>query len=190
MDKEAVDPLLFGPTVWDPVDSCHLLQFEMLRATHDFQSLGQWSDIFERLFVHHKGSRAWISLQCIEPIKYHMSCRIFNFLVLENLHTYNWILLSRKKEHIWISSNEVDEPRIYYTEWSKSERQKQISYTNTYIWNLERWYRWIYLEGSNGETDIENRLIDIGLGEEGEGGMHGESNMETYITIFKIHSQW
>ena len=41
-----------------------------------------------------------------------------------------------------------------------------------------------------GETDIENRLIDIGWGEEGEGGMHGKSNMETYIIIIKIHSQW
>ena len=27
-------------------------------------------------------------------------------------------------------------------------------------------------------------------GEEGEGGMYGESNMETYITICKIDSQW
>ena len=42
-----------------------------------------------------------------------------------------------KKECIWISFNEVDEPRAYYTEWSKSEREKQISYINTYIWNLE-----------------------------------------------------
>ena len=27
-------------------------------------------------------------------------------------------------------------------------------------------------------------------GEEGEGEMYGESNMETYITICKIDSQW
>ena len=27
-----------------------------------------------------------------------------------------------------------------HTEWSKSEREKQISYINTYIWNLEKWY--------------------------------------------------
>ena len=39
-------------------------------------------------------------------------------------------------------------------------------YTNTYIWNLERWYNEIYLQGSNGETDIENRLMDTGRGEE------------------------
>ena len=40
---------------------------------------------------------------------------------------HNEILLSHKKEHIWISSNEVDEPKAYYMEWSKSEREKQIS---------------------------------------------------------------
>ena len=30
-----------------------------------------------------------------------------------------------------------------YTEWKKSEREKQI-YVNTYIWNLEIWYWWVY----------------------------------------------
>ena len=44
-------------------------------------------------------------------------------------------------------------------------------------------------QGSNGETDIENRLIDTGE-RGGEGELYGESNMETYITICKIDSQW
>ena len=51
--------------------------------------------------------------------------------------TYNGILLSYKKEHIWVSSNEVDEPRAYYTKWSKLERENQIWYINIYTWNLE-----------------------------------------------------
>ena len=34
----------------------------------------------------------------------------------------------------------------------KSQREKQISYTNAYIWNLEKWYWLIYLQGSNRET--------------------------------------
>ena len=38
--------------------------------------------------------------------------------------------------------------------------------TEAYIWNLERWYQLIYLQGSNGETDIENRLMDVGREEE------------------------
>ena len=42
------------------------------------------------------------------------------------VHIYNGILLSHKKEHIWVSSNEVDQPRAYYTEWGKSERENQL----------------------------------------------------------------
>ena len=29
----------------------------------------------------------------------------------------------------------MDETGAYYTEWSKSERETPIKYTNTYIWN-------------------------------------------------------
>ena len=61
-------------------------------------------------------------------------------------------------------------------------------YSITYIQNLEKWYWRIYLQGNSGETDIENRLKDMGEGREGE--MYGESNMETYITVCKIDSQW
>ena len=53
------------------------------------------------------------------------------------IHIYNGILLSHEKERIQISSCEVDERRPWYTKWSKSEREKQISYINAYIWNLE-----------------------------------------------------
>ena len=35
---------------------------------------------------------------------------------------YNEMLLSHKKESIWVSSNEVDEPRAYYTVKSEKER--------------------------------------------------------------------
>ena len=98
------------------------------------------------------------------------------------------ILLSLKKECIWVSFDEMDEPRTYYTEWSESEKERLISHSNAYIRNLERWYWRIYLQDSNGETDIENRLN--GPGErEGEGEIYGKSNMETYITICKINIQ-
>ena len=71
-----------------------------------------------------------------------------------------------------------------------SQKEKKVSYTDAYVWNLERWYWWIYLQGSNGETDIENRLMDTGGGEEREGEMYGENNMEIHNTICKTDSQW
>ena len=82
------------------------------------------------------------------------------------VYMHNGTLLNHKKEHIWVSSNKVDEPKTYYTEWSKSERERLISYSNAYIWNLEKWYWKICLQSSNGETDIENRLKDMGRGKE------------------------
>ena len=51
---------------------------------------------------------------------------------------YYGILLSHRKEWIWVSYSEVDEPRACYSEWSKSEKEKQILYINAYIWNLEK----------------------------------------------------
>ena len=53
------------------------------------------------------------------------------------VHIHNGVLLSHKKEYIWISSNEVDETGVYYTEWSKPERKTPIQCTNAYIWNLK-----------------------------------------------------
>ena len=40
------------------------------------------------------------------------------------VHTHDGILLSHKKEHIWCSFNEADEPRVDYTEWNESERER------------------------------------------------------------------
>ena len=50
-----------------------------------------------------------------------------------------WNITQPYREQIWVSSSEVDEHRAGYTEWSNSEREKQIQYINAYIWNLERW---------------------------------------------------
>ena len=37
--------------------------------------------------------------------------------------------------------------------------------------------------GNNEEADIENRIMDRMVGEEGEGGTDGESNIETYTLL-------
>ena len=71
------------------------------------------------------------------------------------VHMNNGILLSHKKEWIWVSTNEMDEPRANHTEWSMSERENQILYIKAYTWSLERLYWWTYLQGSNGDADRE-----------------------------------
>ena len=49
----------------------------------------------------------------------------------------------------------------------KSEREKQILCVNTSMWNLEKWYRWTYLQGKIKDTDVENMWTQQGKGRMG-----------------------
>ena len=44
--------------------------------------------------------------------------------------------------------------------------EKQISYINAYMWNLEKWYRQNYLQCRNRDTDIEKKGMDTKRGRE------------------------
>ena len=103
------------------------------------------------------------------------------------VHIYNGIVLSHKKEHIWVSPNEVDDPRACYPGWIKSERERQISCISTYIWNLERWYWWTNFQGFNADEDIENRSVDTVR--EGDGGRNWQWHWNINATICKTDSQ-
>ena len=67
-----------------------------------------------------------------------------------------------------LSSRNMDEPTVYHTKWSKSDRERQtydITYSVqfssvaiTYMWNLKKkWYKWTYLQNRNRLTEIENK---------------------------------
>ena len=60
---------------------------------------------------------------------------------------YNGILLSHKKEWNNALCSNMDGPRDY-----KSDRERQISYDITYLWNLKYTNR-------NRLTDIENKFM-------------------------------
>ena len=81
----------------------------------------------------------------------------------------------------------MDGPRDCHTEWSKSEREKQILYIKAYMWNLEKWYRWSYLQNRNRDTDVENKHIDGCKGEEGWDEL-GDQDWHIYTidTMYKI----
>ena len=95
------------------------------------------------------------------------------------VHMYNGIFLSHIKEWNWVICRDVDGPRVCHIEWSKLEREKQVSYINAYMWNLEKWYRWTYMQGRNRNIDVENRYVDTGG--EGEGGTNWEIRIDICI---------
>ena len=79
------------------------------------------------------------------------------------VYIHNGVLLSRKKERIWvILMRWMNLEPIIQSEVSQKEKDKYRILTH--IRNLEKWPWRIYLQGNNGETDIENRLMDMGRG--------------------------
>ena len=64
--------------------------------------------------------------------------------IKKNFYSFFIFFILGLTQSIWVSPNEVDESRAYYTEWSKSERERQILYINTYVWNLEATVRTLY----------------------------------------------
>ena len=55
-------------------------------------------------------------------------------------YIHNGILLIHKKERNYVTCRHVDGVRECYPEWSKSEREKQISYINVDMWNTKKVY--------------------------------------------------
>ena len=73
---------------------------------------------------------------------------------------------------------------------SKSDRERQISYDDPYMWDLKKWYKWIYLQNRNRLTDLENKLMVTKEErcQQSDGGRDklGVRDWHIYTTIFKI----
>ena len=55
---------------------------------------------------------------------------------------------------------------------------------NTYMWNLEKWYRSTGLQGGNRDTDVENKCMDTKGGKwRGGGVMNWEIGIDIYTLI-------
>ena len=73
-------------------------------------------------------------------------------------YTYNSTLLSHKKEGNNATCSNMDEPRDYYTKWSKSERKTNAIWYQAYV-ESKIWHKLTYLYNRNGLEEIENRLM-------------------------------
>ena len=71
-----------------------------------------------------------------------------------------------------------------------SEKEKYKYHILTHIYGIQKDGTDEFIFRAAREKQTENRPMVMGGGEEGEGEMYGESNMESYITICKIDSQW
>ena len=75
-----------------------------------------------------------------------------------SLSKFQELVMDREAWHAVILG--VTKSRTRLRDWT------ELNWLNAYIQNLEKWYWRIYLWGSNGETDIQNRLTDMRRREE------------------------
>ena len=74
-----------------------------------------------------------------------LTCPSTNKRIKKMWYIWNIINHEREQNPVIKIQSIMDGPRDYCTEWSKSEREKQILYINTYIWNLKKkWCKWSY----------------------------------------------
>ena len=52
-------------------------------------------------------------------------------------HTHTRILFSHKKEWNLAICDKMDGPQGHYAKWKKSDREKQIPYDRSCMWNLK-----------------------------------------------------
>ena len=84
------------------------------------------------------------------------------------VHMYNGILFSNKKEWnlaIW----DMDGPREYHAKWNMSNRERQMPYDFTHMWNRNK-QKQVSKETQNRDRSIESKLMMVAK-EEVDGAM-------------------
>ena len=79
----------------------------------------------------------------------------------------HWNITQPYKEWNNAICSNMDGPRDYHTKWSKSERERQIPYDTTYMWNLKYDTNELIYETET-DSDIEDRRV-VAKGEDGWG---------------------
>ena len=93
-----------------------------------------------------------------------------------------------KKEHMWVSANEADDPRAYGTEWSKSERERQILYINTCLESRKMVLMSLFA-GQQWRRRHREQTCEHSGGRRGWDAL-SEEHGYIHMTICKIDSQW
>ena len=82
------------------------------------------------------------------------------------VYIYNGILLNHKNEWNNAICSDMDRPRDYHTKWSKSDKERQISYDITYMWTLKNSTNELIYKT---ETDSQTKKNWLPKGKGGEG---------------------
>ena len=99
------------------------------------------------------------------------------------VHVYSGILLGHKKEwHNVICSN-MDRPRDFHTKWNNSDRERQIPYEITNLWNLIKMIQKNLLTKQKQTQRFQSQIYSY-QGANVVGGMDWGSGIGTYTLLY------
>ena len=101
---------------------------------------------------------------------------------------HNRLLLSYKKECIWVSSNEVGESGASYTDWSKSERERQILHINSIYMEFRKMVLMILHTGQQRRHRCKEQTFGLIRRMQGWDDLR-EHHWNMCITTYKIDDQ-
>ena len=136
-----------------------------------------WLGVIECLVIH-QGGVIYIGAQ----LEFHPSHKILNAAIMSHVK-----ILSHKKEQNCAICRDMDGPRDCHTQWSKSEREKQIPYINTQMWNVGKQYSWTYLQSRN--RDIHREPVYGHQGGEKRWDELGDWDWHLYIYTALVHAK-
>ena len=114
--------------------------------------------------------RSWIQVSCIAG-RFFTSWATGEAHIHTYIHPYiRWNTTQPLKRMKNDTRSKVDGPRDYRTKQSKSERDRQVPYDITYLWNGKYETNW-HISETKRLTIIENRLV---VCQGGEGGREGK----------------
>ena len=108
-----------------------------------WESSFQFSSVTQSCHIDHNSERHMYPIHCSTTYNTRIwkqpKCSSAGKWTRKSWYIYTMEYYSAiKKEWIFASWSELDKLRAYYTDRSKSEREKQILYINTYICNLKK----------------------------------------------------
>ena len=173
-------------TLCDPIDGSPpgspvpgILQARVLeRVAISFSNAGKWKVKVKSLSRVRPSATPWTAAHQAPPS---MGFSRQEYWSGVPLPSPNRILFNYKNQWNCAICRDVAGPRDCHTKWSKTEREKQISCINAYMWNLEKWYRWSYLQSRN-----RHRYREQTCGYKGGkemGGMNREIGTDVYTLL-------
>ena len=116
------------------------------------------SNLVKYTFVNKNGIYLSFSLYRISS-EFRNLLNVLNFLwKCRYIYVHNGIILSHKKQWNNAICTNIDGPRDDRIKWSKSERERQILYDITYMWNLKYDTKEFIYE-KEVDSHIENRFM-------------------------------